>query len=338
MAGLFVLEEQSRPVGVVYAAIEYLACVRALSVPAPFPPGVKERFRVRARATKVLLGQEAATKEAATKAAPARATGRFEEAAMMDARRFAAASCRATAGQAGASLGAANCRAAGHLGASLAAASCRVTAGRPCASPDAGLDHDPLRAARYASTPANRFVAECHRFVAANCRAAGRVGAFLDLEPDREALRAARRASTRADRHGAGRHRIAFHCAKAPHRASDSCFLFRVRLRVQTYYGLYLSALLTLLTPPTPVDAAAARPRAQAVCNRACAKADLSVRLECARALTGSYRRLVRPAQATSCRRAACFHGSGASRTAWRQPGFGETQLGLRSCARICRE
>jgi len=332
MAGLFVLGEQSRPVGVVYAAIEYWACAQTLSVLAAVPPDATESFRGREAATKVLRGREAATK-----AAPARATVRFEAAAP-DARRFAAASCRAAAGQAGASLGAANCRAAGHLGASLAAASCRVTAGRPCASPDAGLDHDPLRAARYASTPANRFVAECHRFVAANCRAAGRVGAFLDLEPDREALRAARRASTRADRHGAGRHRIAFHCAKAHHRASDSCFLFRVRLRVQTYYGLYLSALLTLLTPPTPEDAAAARPRAQAVCNRACAKADLSVRLECARALTGSYRRLVRPAQATSCRRAACFHGSGASRTAWRQPGFGEIQLGLRSCARICRE
>jgi hypothetical protein len=256
----------------------------------------------------------------------------------MDAQHFAAASCRATASQAGASLGAANCRAAGHLGASLAAACCRVTAGRPGASPDAGLDHDPPRAARYASTPANRYVAECHRFAEANCRAAGRVGASLDLERGREALRAARRASTRADRHGVGRHRIAFHCAKAPHRASDSCFRCRVRLRVQTEYGLFLSALLTLLTPPTPVDVAAARPRAQAVCNRACAKADRSVRSECARAPTGSDRRLVRPAQATSCRRAACFHGSGASRTASRQPGFGEIQLALRSCARICRE
>jgi hypothetical protein len=226
-------------------------------------------------------------------AAPERATGRFEEAAMMAARRFAAASCHATAGQAGASLGAANCRVAGHLGASLAAAGCRVTAGRPCASPDAGLDHDPPRAARYASTPANRYVAGCHRFAAANCRAAGRVGAFLDLESDREALRAARRASTRADRHGAGRHRIAFHCAKAPHRASDSCYRYRVRLRVQTWYGLSLSALLALLTPLTPVDAAAARPRAQAVCNRACAKAVRSVRLNCAGALTGSDHRLV---------------------------------------------
>jgi len=271
-------------------------------------------------------------------AAPARAPGRFEAAAMMAARRFAAASCRATSGQAGASPGAANCRAGDHPGASLATASCRVTAGRPCASPDAGLDHDPLRAARYASNPANRYVAECHRFAEANCRAACRAGASLDLEPDREALRAARRASTRADRHGAGRHRIAFHCAEAPHRASDSCFRCRVRLRVQTEYGLYLSALLALLTPLTPVDAAPARPRAQAVCNRACAQADRSVRLECARALTGSDRRLVRPAQAASCRRAACYHGSAASRTAWGRPGSGEIQLALRSCARICRE
>jgi hypothetical protein len=248
--------------------------------------------------------------------APARAPGRFEAAAMMDVRRFAGASCHATAGQAGASLGAANCRAAGHLGASLAAASCRVTAGRPGASPDAGLDHDPLRAAHYASTPANRYVAECHRFAAANCRAAGRLGASLDLEPDREAVRAARRASTQAAPHGVGRHRIVFHCAKAPHRAGAYCFRCRVRLRVQTEYGPSLSALLALLTPPTPVDAAAARPRAQAFCNRACAKADRSVRLECARALTGSDRRLVRPAQASSCRRAVGLHGSGASRAA----------------------
>src|SRR5262245_59880651 len=270
---------------------------------------------------------------------------------MMDARRFAAANCRA-ANHFVVSLDATNCRAvdrlgasldagpdrealraarlastradrhgaarhrfaADRLGASLAAASCRVTAGRPGASPDAGLDHDPLRAARYASTPANRYVAECHRFAGANCRAAGRVGASLDLEPDREAIRAARHASTRADRHGAGRHRIAFHCAKTLHSASDSCFRCRVRLRVQTEYGLSLSALLILLTPLTPVDAAAARPRAQAVCNRACAKADRSVRLEYARALTGSDRRLVRPAQASSCRPAACLHGSGASR------------------------
>src|SRR5215470_665886 len=254
--------------------------------------------------------------EAATMDAPARATERFEETAAPADRRFVAVSCRAAAGQAGASLGATNCRAAGHLGASLAAASCRATAGRPCASLVAGLDRDPLRAARYASTPANRYVAECHRFAAPNCRAAGRVGASLDLGPDREALRAVRRASTRADRHGAGRHRSAFHCAKARHRASDSCFRCRVRLRVQTEYGLYLSALLTLLTPLTPVDVAAARPLAQAVCNRACAKADRSARLECARALTGSDRRLVRPAQASSCRRAACLHGSGASRGA----------------------
>src|SRR5262245_51714283 len=287
-----------------YDAIEYWACAQALSVPAAVPPGVAESFRGREGETMVLRGREAATMDA-----PARARGRFEAAATTDARRFAAASCRATAGQAGASLGVTNCRVAGHLGASLAAASCRVTAGQPCASPDAGLDHDPLRAARYASTPANRYVAEYRRFAAANYRAAGRLGASLDLEPDREALRAARRASTRADRHGAGRHRIAFHCAKASHRASDSCFLFRVRICVQTEYGLSLSTLLTLLTPLTPVDAAAARPRAQAVCNRACAKADRSVRLECARALTGWDRRLVRPAQASSCRRAACLHG-----------------------------
>src|SRR5262245_6930221 len=320
-----------------------------MSVLAAVLPDAMESFRAREAATKVLQGLEEATTDA-----PARAPGRFEAAAMMAARRFAAASCRATAdqagaslaaasgaaapSQAGASLAAANCRAAGHLGASLAAASCRVTAGRPCASPDAGLDHDPLRAARYSSAPANRYVAECHRFAAANCRAAGRVGASLALEPDREARRAARRASTRADRHGAGRHRIAFHCAKASHRASDSCFRCRVRLRVQTENGLSLSALLTLLTPLTPADAAAARPRAQAVCNRACAKADRSVRLECARAPTGSDRRPVRPAQASSCRHAGGLHGSGASRAAWRQPGFGEIQLALRSCARICRE
>src|SRR5262245_55816933 len=85
MAGLFVLGEQSRPVGAVYAAIDYWACAEALSDPAAYPGGVKERFRVRARATKVLPGQEAATKEAAMMAAPARATGRFEEAAMMAA-------------------------------------------------------------------------------------------------------------------------------------------------------------------------------------------------------------------------------------------------------------
>src|SRR5262245_22589010 len=138
MAGLFVLGEQSRPVRAVYATIDYWACAKALSVPAPYPERVAKSFR----------GREA------TKAAPARAPVGFEEAAMMAARRFAAASCRAAAGQADASPGAVNCRAGDHLGASLDSMNC-LAADRLGASLDAGPDRETLRAARRPSARAD---------------------------------------------------------------------------------------------------------------------------------------------------------------------------------------
>src|SRR5262245_44607923 len=117
-----------------------------MSVLAAVLPDAMESFRAREAATKVLQGLEEATTDA-----PARAPGRFGAAAMMAARRFAAASCRATADQAGASLAAASCRAAAsQAGASLAAASCRAAASQAGAS-----------------------------LAAANCRAAGHLGASL---------------------------------------------------------------------------------------------------------------------------------------------------------------
>src|SRR5262249_7024440 len=135
------------------------------------------------------------------------------------------------------------------------------------------------------------------------------------------------------------------------HRAEDCFFPCRVRLRVQIEYCPALSALLALLAPLTPLaplapltplilgDAASARPRAQAVCNQACAETVRSVRLKCAWALTGSDRRLGRPAQAPSGRLAPCLRESvsQASLQRRRQPDFGEIQLAPRSCARICR-
>ncbi|HZF38536.1 MAG TPA: hypothetical protein VE715_06920 [Blastocatellia bacterium] len=138
MAGLLVLGEQSRPSGATHAAIGYWACARAPGVPTTVPPGVKERFR----------GRVGAMTEEETKAVPAHATGRFEAAAMMDARRFAAVSCRATADQAGGSL---------------AAVSCHVTANRAGASLDDPLICVALRAARRSDDLADRDVAGRHR-------------------------------------------------------------------------------------------------------------------------------------------------------------------------------
>jgi hypothetical protein len=277
MAGLSALGEQSCPSGAAYTAIEYWACSSS-GVQAVVPPDVVE----------------------ATAAAPARAPGRFEAAAMMDARHLAAASGHARADLLAASLDATNCRAGDHPGASPAAPSFLATAaGRLAASLGAGPDHDALRASRRASTRAGRCVAERHRFgagqvgaspAAASCRVtADRPGASHGRPPAGAALRVARRASTRADRHGASRHRTAFHCAKAPHRAADCYFPCRVRLRVQIECGLSLLAPLTLSTPG---GAAAALRRAPAACNRACAKDARSVRLERAWALTGSDHRL----------------------------------------------
>jgi hypothetical protein len=209
------------------------------------PPGVEERFRGRAGATKV-------------------EPGRFEAAAMTAARRFAAA----------------NCRAADHF----------------CASLDASLNHDPLHASRRASTRVDRCVVGRHRFAAsqvvaslaaASClETVDRPDASLYCHPVGATLRVSRRATTEADRHGAGRHQIAFHCAKASHRAADFCF----RYRVQIEHDLFP---LTLLAPLTPGDAASARRRVPAVCNLACVKAVRSARLECLWALTDSDHRLV---------------------------------------------
>jgi hypothetical protein len=120
-----------------------LACAETPGVPATVPPGVAERFRGRAGATKV-------------------GPGRFEAAAMTAARRFATASCRA-ADHFVASLDAMNCRAVDHLVASLDAANCRA-ADHFVASLDSGSNHDPFRASRRASTLAGRCVAERHRF------------------------------------------------------------------------------------------------------------------------------------------------------------------------------
>jgi hypothetical protein len=190
--------------------------------------------------------------EEATAVAPSRAMGRFEVAAMIAARRFAV-------DRGGASLDATSCRAASHLGASL----------------DENPNRDVLRAARRLSTQADRSVAERHRFAAASCRVEFRLGAFLDSEPNPETLHVVRGVSRRADRDVAGSHQIVFHCAKAIHRAVDyrvhravDCRVHRrVLLRVRTGSGLALSG------------GAAALRRAQAVCNRACAKADRSGRL-----------------------------------------------------------
>jgi hypothetical protein len=258
---------------------------------------------------------------------------------MTAARRFSAVSCRA-ADHFVASLDAMNCLAVDHLVASLEAANCPA-ADHFVASLVAGLNHDSLRASRRASTRADRCVAEYHRFAAgqvvaspaaASClETADRPGASLGRPPVGAALRGARPATTGADRHGAGRHLIAFHCAKAPHRAIDCCFLCRVHSRVQSDHGL------SHLTPLTPGDATSARRRAPAACNRACEEAARSDRLNCVWALTGSGHRPVRSAQTSSGRRATCLHGSGASRAARRRPGFGEIQLEIQSCARICR-
>jgi hypothetical protein len=83
---------------------------------------------------------------------------------MTAARRFAAANCRA-ADHFVVSLDAMNCRAVDHLVASLEAENCRA-ADHFVASLDAGLNHDPVRASRRASTRADRCVAEYHRFEA----------------------------------------------------------------------------------------------------------------------------------------------------------------------------
>ena len=255
---------------------------------------------------------------------------------MTAARRFAAVSCRA-ADHFVASLDAMNCRAVDHPGASLDVVSCRA-ADHFCASLDAGLNHGPLRASRRASTRADRCVAERHRFeagqavaspAAASCRwMADRPGASLGRPPVGAALRGARRATMGASRHGEGRHPIAFHCAKAPHRAVDYCFLCRVRLCVRIAFHcakaphlaadccfLYRVRIGHGLFPLTPGDATSARRRVPAACNRACEKAARSDRLNCA----------------------TCLHGSGASRAARRRPGFGEIQWEIQSCARICR-
>jgi hypothetical protein len=94
---------------------------------------------------------------------------------------------------------------------------------------------------------------------------------------------------------------------------------------------------LAPLTPLTPWDVGAARRRVLPVCNRACANAVHSVRLECAWALTGSDRRLVRLAQRSYCRLDPVFHDSGVSLASLRRPGFDEIRWALRSCARTCR-
>ena len=255
---------------------------------------------------------------------------------MTAARRFATANCRA-ADHFVASLDAMNCRAVDHLVASLEAANCRA-ADHPVASLDAGLNHDPPHSSRRASTRVDRCVVGRHRFeagqvvaspAAASClETADRHGASLGCPPVGGALRGARPATTGAGRHGASRHLIAFHCAKAPHRAVDYCFLCRVHSRVQSDHGL---------SPLTPGDATSARRRVPAACNRACEKAARSDRLNCAWALTGSGHRPVRSAQTSSGRRATCLHGSGASRAARRRPGFGEIRWEIQSCARICR-
>jgi len=129
---------------------------------ATVPPGVRERFRGREEATKVVPAPEEAMK-----ADPARATGRFEGAAMTAARYFASANCRAT----GAAMTAAR---------RFASANCRATAGDQLGESRAGApNREALRAARFAGAEADRNVAERHRIAyrcakvihrAADCR------------------------------------------------------------------------------------------------------------------------------------------------------------------------
>src|SRR5262249_33752773 len=113
--GLFGYGEQSRLGDFAQNSIETRACARASGGQTNFPPDVKERFRGREEATKVVPAREAmkvapgrATarfEEAAMKAAPGRAAARFEEAAMKAApgratARFEEAAMKAAPGRA----------------------------------------------------------------------------------------------------------------------------------------------------------------------------------------------------------------------------------------------
>jgi hypothetical protein len=195
--------------------------------------------------------------------------------------------------------------------------------------------------------------------LAASCHAtAGRDGASLDGHLPGVEFHAARSSGDRsdglADRGGAGSHRTAFRRAEVLRyaQARRRC-LWPAHSCVHVNRGL--SSHFAPLTPPALLsllshrNVVGARRHAQAVCNRACARADHLDCSGCARVLTGLNRRLVRLARTSSGRLAFSHHGSGpdghhghhgsgVGRASLWSPGGDEIQLEIRTYGRLCHD